>query len=439
MTLEELRSRRKELTEKARNLRAIAEQENRELSEDESRELEDQLARAEHLTVEIEREERLQRLEEDTERPHQKPQRPDVGNEQEQRDNYGKPTRFRSFGEQMQAVMRAGAPGGSVDHRLIEMQKRATGLSEGIPADGGFLVQTDFATELLKRTYETGVVANRCRRIGLSSNANSIKIPAIAESSRADGSRWGGIKAYWKGEAAQKTNMEPKFRQISLELKKLTGLCYATDELLQDAAALEAVLMQGFSEEFGFRLDDAIINGAGAGAPQGIINAACLVTVAAEGAQPVDTIVFENLVKMWSRCYAKSRLNAVWFINQDVEPQLFSVGVQVGVGGVPAYLPPGGLSQSPYGTLFGRPVIAIEQCPTLGDVGDIILADFSQYILVDKGGMQTASSIHVKFDYDETCFRFVYRVDGQPIWHDELTPFKGAGNTVSPFVVLAAR
>jgi HK97 family phage major capsid protein len=89
---------------------------------------------------------------------------------------------------------------------------------------------------------------------------------------------------------------------------------------------------------------------------------------------------------------------------------------------------------------MGRPVIPIEYAATLGTAGDIMLADLSQYVMIDKGAIQSATSIHVKFLYDETAFRFVYRVDGQPAWNAPLTPFKGgAGSTQSPFVVLATR
>ena len=102
------------------------------------------------------------------------------------------------------------------------------------------------------------------------------------------------------------------------------------------------------------------------------------------------------------------------------------------------YVPAGGLSEKPYCTLFGRPVIPLEQCSAAGDVGDIILADISQYLLIDKGGIKAASSVHVRFLYDENVFRFIYRVDGQPIWNKPLTPFKGSA-TVSPFVTLAKR
>lgn len=47
--------------------------------------------------------------------------------------------------------------------------------------------------------------------------------------------------------------------------------------------------------------------------------------------------------------------------------------------------------------------------------GDIILADMNEYVLIDKGGIQSASSIHVSFTTDQSVFRFVYRVDGRKL------------------------
>ena len=108
------------------------------------------------------------------------------------------------------------------------------------------------------------------------------------------------------------------------------------------------------------------------------------------------------------------------------------------IGTTPVYVPAGGLSEKPYETLFGRPVIPLEQCSALGEVGDIILADLNQYLLIDKGGINAQSSIHVRFLYDENVFRFIYRVDGQPIWNKPLTPYKGTA-TQSQFEALAKR
>lgn len=343
----------------------------------------------------------------------------------------GGENRFSSFGEQLMAVYRAVCPGGKVDPRLNA--RAAMGSNETNPSDGGFLVEPTFAKELLKRAYETGVLASKVKKIPLSGNSNTLKIRAVDEDSRANGSRWGGVQAYWEGEAEKLTESKPKFRMMELSLKKLTGLCYATDELLEDYAALETVIREAFTEEFAFKLDDAILSGSGTGEPLGILKSNGAVVVPKENGQTV-MLTTENLVKMWSRMWSKSRANANWYINQEVEPYLYTLKI----GNEPVYLPAGGLSGKPYGTIFGRPVLPIEQCSAVGDVGDIVLADPGQYIMIDKGGMKTATSIHVRFLYDEQVFRFIYRVDGQPIWNKALTPYKGT-STVSPYVTLAKR
>jgi HK97 family phage major capsid protein len=339
--------------------------------------------------------------------------------------------KFSCFGEQLLAAYRAAAPGGKVDERLST--RAANGLNETTPSDGGFLVQQDFVTELLQRTYETGVLASKVKKIPISTNANGLKINAVDEESRANGSRWGGVQTYWEGEAEELAGSKPKFRQLELSLKKLTGLCYATDELLQDASALEAVIRQAFAEEFGFKIDDAILTGSGEGEPLGILNSGAVVKVDKDKDQ-TDIITVSNLIKMWNRLWSRSRASAVWYINQELEPYLYTLKI----GDKPVYIPAGGLSEKPYGTLFGRPVVPIEQCSAAGELGDIILADVGQYLLIDKGGVKAASSIHVRFLYDENVFRFIYRVDGKPIWNKPLTPYKGSA-TVSPFVALAKR
>lgn len=419
----EMKAKREDARLKAMAVLNKAEAEDRFLSEDEQKDIDkyeeeirawdESIGRAEKLLA-IEPEDRS------TEKPEVKPT-PAKDNEK----------RFASFGEQLMAAYRAATPGGRVDERLTT--RAASGLNESTPSDGGFLVQQDFVTELLKRTYETGILASKVKKIPISTNANGMKINAIDEDSRANGSRWGGVQTYWEGEADEITASKPKFRQMELSLKKLTGLCYATDELLQDAAALEAVIRQAFAEEFGFKIDDAILSGSGEGEPLGILNSGAIVTVAKEASQ-TDIITVENLIKMWNRLWSRSRANAVWYINQELEPYLYTLKI----GDKPVYIPAGGLSEKPYGTLFGRPVVPIEQCSAAGEVGDIILADIGQYLLIDKGGVKSASSIHVRFLYDENVFRFIYRVDGKPIWTKPLTPYKGSA-TVSPFVTLAKR
>ena len=101
--------------------------------------------------------------------------------------------KFKSLGEQLQAV-RDFSTGRRQDNRLIEQRTGPTGMSEGIPADGGFMVQTDFANTLLEKTFADSGIISRVNRIPISASSNALKIPAIAESSRADGSRQGGIR-----------------------------------------------------------------------------------------------------------------------------------------------------------------------------------------------------------------------------------------------------
>jgi len=342
--------------------------------------------------------------------------------------------KWNSFGEMLKSVRDAAAPGASIDKRLFN----ATGSNEAINSEGGFLVEDTFVNELLTKTYEMSQVASRTRSIPIGTNANGIRINGVDETSRVNGSRYGGVQAYWTSEAGTVTATKPKFKEISMKLDKLMALYYATDEVLTDAVQLAAVVTDAFTNEIAFKIDDAFVNGTGAGNPLGILNSGALVTIAKEAGQVANTILFENIVKMWSRMWARSRQTAVWYINQDIEPQLMSMSLAVGTGGIPVYLPAGGLSGQPFGTLLGRPVIPIEQTASLGDAGDIILADMSQYLKIDKGGVRADRSIHVQFLNDEEVFRFIYRVNGMPMWEKPLTPFKGT-NTLSPFVTLAAR
>lgn len=345
---------------------------------------------------------------------------------------------FACLGDQLQAIANVTKSGREDPMLHWEQLAPATGGAQaGVPSDGGYLIQKDFLVDLMNAMTEQSTLPP-VRTIPIGPNSDGLKLSVVDETSRATGSRWGGVQVYWGAEADEAPAKKPKFRVMELELKELIGLAYVTNKLLQDASALEAVFVQAFSEEMTFMKEDARINGTGAGQPLGILPANSTIEVAAETGQAANTLLYENVVNMWSRMWARSRANAVWLINQDVEPQLLSMTLNAGVGGHPVYLPPGGLSAAPFGTLMGRPVIPSEYCQTLGTKGDVILWDPTQYVEIEKGGMQADQSIHVRFTTNENTFRFITRVDGQPLWNSALTPFKGT-NTKSPQVVLATR
>ena len=380
-------------------------------------------------------------------------------------DNKLKANPYKSLGEFLVDVKRAAL--GEVDQRLRPLRSRdaadeggfslngalgdgfvggltksafakQTGLNEGLGAEGGFLVSTDQGGSLMERVYNVGDILRRVDMTGISPNSNGMTFYGVNETARANGSRRGGIRAYWTAEAGTKVPSQPAFRQLELRLHKVVAMVYATDELLQDANALESWIMRNLPEEISFTVEDAIFAGTGVGMPQGVWNSGAVVTVDAEGGQAADTVVAQNIMNMWSRLWAPSRRNAVWVINQDVEPLLYQMNLGVGAGGAPVYVPAGGLSASPYSTLMGRPIVASEHSATVGSLGDIGLYDFGEYQAIEKGGVQSASSIHVAFGTDETVYRFVYRVDGIAKWNAPLTPFNSA-LTQSPFVILAAR
>jgi HK97 family phage major capsid protein len=444
MELTDLYHKRVGLVAEARKIKTLADEQGRGLNETEETQFRAIMGQVDDLNRAIGTEEVLQAAERVSDAPKAEPTRPTPAAALPEATRTERPTitfpkaeKFRSLGDQLQAVLRSAQPGATVDTRLVE-QRAATGLNEAVPGEGGFLVQTDFSSELVRRSYERAALASRARRMSLSTNANKISIPVVHETSRADGSRLGGVRAYWSAEADSVTASKPEFREVELTLHKLMATCYLTDELMADAGALETFVRDAYAEEIAFKLDDSIWRGTGSGQPLGFITHPAIVSVAKETGQVAATLQSENIMKMWARAWGRGRGNAVWFYNQDIEPQLFQFGIQVGVGGSTLYMPPGGLSASPYGTLFGRPMVPVEQAATLGSQGDIVFADMNQYLLVDKGGVQSAVSVHVRFLNDETVFRFTYRVAGQPLWHSALTPFQGTA-TLSPFVTLDAR
>ena len=334
---------------------------------------------------------------------------------------------FPTGGEFFKAVKNAAYYPSEQDVRLKSL--KATGLSENVPPDGGYLLAPQVAGGLIERMYQDGEVLNRVSSDTIGPNSNSMLYNALDESSRADESRWGGILGYWLAEAGTKQATKPTFRQMELKLKKVAALCYATDELLDDATALESWLSRTVPLELRFQVEYAIIHGNGVGKPLGIMHSPALISILRIGAGLIDAT---DISSMWARRWAGAG-EYVWYANPSIFPQL----INLTIGNFPLFVPMNsGFTGSAYNSIFGAPVIETEYTSALGTTGDLMLASMSQYQTINKGGVQAASSIHVSFTTDETAFRFVYRIDGQPLWDNPLTP-KDGGNTLGPFVVLA--
>jgi HK97 family phage major capsid protein len=242
-------------------------------------------------------------------------------------------------------------------------------------------------------------------------------------------------------EAGTLTDSKFKLGMLELNLKKLGCLGYSTDELLEDSTANEGLLLRSFQAETKFTVEDSVYQGDGQGKPLGILNGPSTVSQAIEATQTIansNTFIATNTLKMMSRLPAGSLGNAVWIANIELLPTIATATISGTAGAVPVYIPPAGAQDSPFGTLWGRPILFVEYAAAPGTVGDIVLADLSQYAVATKGGARLDQSMHVKFLTDEMTYRLIYRIDGQPLPRSAVTPYKGALSR-SPFVTLAVR
>jgi HK97 family phage major capsid protein len=347
---------------------------------------------------------------------------------------------YNSMGEFLRDVVIAGRAGGMMAPQLRSL-RAASGQGEAMPADGGFALQPAFATEIQRVMYGGGNILSRVKKLPVGPNANSAKILALKENSRANGSRLGGITSAYADEGDTISTSKASHRTVELNLRKLVAAVPTSDELLQDTMLMDALIREIVPEELRFRVEDAIINGTGAGQALGVINSPALVTQAIEGSQTIantNQYIWFNVAKMYTRMLPGSLKNAVWFIQQALWAKILTATAGTGNPAAPIFAPPGSLSQTPFGTIYGIPVIPIEQAAAEGTVGDIILADMSQYLFIDKGGVNAAQSIHVRFLQDESVLRWTYRFDGSPAINSPVTPYTGS-NTLSAFVALAAR
>lgn len=458
------RTRQEDLIQRSNAMLAQADTEGRELSTEERTGIRDNTAEVERLEGEIELRQRVaaqdQRLREPQPRrtpangaePLQLEQGAEDGRPQAaathvqtthistaatraaQRGNGG----FNTFGHFAQAVRAGILQPSNMDGRL-----RAAALStwgnESTGADGGFAVPPDFKSEIMSLVTAEESLFSRCDAMPTASN----KVEAVTDETSAYSTS--GVRVYTRAEAAAMTQSKPALKEIDCKLHELYAFVPVTDALLDDAPMMSSFLTRKAGEAIQFKMNEYIVAGTGVGQMLGILNSGALVTAAAVGSQTADTLHGDNVVAMWARMPGAVRNRAVWLINQDLEPQLMKLGVVVGTatgtatGGMPVYMPPGGLSATPYATLLGRPVITTEACSAIGDVGDIILAFLGGYFAPYKaGGVKSDVSMHLYFDQGVTAFRWTMRVGGQP-WLSAPIARKNGSNTLSHFVTLAAR
>lgn len=352
---------------------------------------------------------------------------------------------FKSLGEFLIAVSKAGKSG-NVDSRLVYYDDSEGGLqtkdlNEAIGADGGYLVPIEQRPTMLSIMTQNNIVRSRATIIPMS--RRELSIPVLDQTGTTEGvpHLFGGINVFWQAEASLKTQSEPDFRQIKLVANKMVGYTRASDELLADSAvSLEAFLTgkMGFAGAMAWKEDYSFFNGNGVGQPLGILNSGVTTTVAR---QVQADVTYTDLVNMEASFYSPSN-NGVWVASQSLKAKLMLMKdpanqyIWSSASSIPQIA-----TASPSATLLGRPIIfTLDQLPrtTTTSNGDLMLADFSYYLIGDRQNTTIESTKFDRWRYDQTSWRAVHRVDGQPWLSAPITSVDGV-TTVSPFVILGAK
>ena len=302
---------------------------------------------------------------------------------------------FASIGEQLVAIYNF-RKNHVEDKRLQQVNNAVLGANEGIGADGGFAIQTDFAGAILESAVQMSPLLNRLDRYTCSSAANSMRWIS-ADETDVSTSVFGGVQMFWAAEGATVAASKPQFREIKMDLEKMMGFLYCTDEMLQDAAFMTGFASTGFALAADRLLTDAVIAGDGVGKPLGLINSKALITVAKEQSQTAGTFVGNNAVKMQASAMPKKRNRLVWLMHPDVEEQLPLLDIKSGDESKFLWNPEGGLGAFDTQRVLNKPVLFEDSCSALGNKGDVMLVDPFQYILLAKGAAKQDWSIHVEF------------------------------------------
>lgn len=330
------------------------------------------------------------------------------------------------------------------DNRLVPLIVDAAGADEQSTISDpymGFLVPDVFMPDFLTVTPEQDPTIGRVRDVPMQSK--TVEFPARTDKNHAT-SATGGITVGRRTETQAAASSRMQTETVKLEATSLDALVYVTDELLQDSPlSVLALIQQAVRDEFVVKRLQEKIRGTGAGEPEGILNSPALVSVTRSA-----NALGGDLAEMRARCTNYG--NAIWICNHASYESILRA-VTFDEGDTPinvrflysagASIPGTNVNESldrPE-TLMGRPIYWSEYASAPASAGDIILADWSQYLYGTRvGGPQFASSMHVRFVNHEQTLRFTERTDGRGWWRSPVTPQQATTVTRSPFITIGS-
>src|SRR5574344_1711957 len=241
-------------------------------------------------------------------------------------------------------------------------------LSEGVDANGGYLVPEEFERQIVDALKEENVMRKLCKII---TTANERKIPIAGTHS----------VAAWTAENAAYTESNPTFEQKTIDAYKLTDLIKVSIELLDDSAfPLEPYIAQEFARAFGIAEEEAFCVGDGSGKPTGLFTAnggAVGVTTAGGTAITADEVI--SLVYSLKSPY---RRNAKFLLNDATVAMLRKLK-----DGNGAYLWQPSVQAGQPDKLLGYDLYTSPYVPTVAaGAYAIAFGDFNNYWIADRTG-----------------------------------------------------
>ena len=270
-------------------------------------------------------------------------------------------------------------------------------LSEGVDADGGFLVPEDFERDIVSALDEENVIRSLAKVI---TTQHERKIPIAT----------GHSTAQWTAENAAYTESNPSFGQKQIDAFKLTDLCRVSVELLQDSAFdIEDYLMKEFARAFGIAEEEAFCVGTGTNRPTGIFTAkggTVGVTAASATAITVDEVI--SLVYALKSPY---RRNAKFLMHDATVSLLRKLKDSNGV-----YLWQPSVQAGEPDRLLGYEIYTSPYVPTAA-AGALTVAfgDFKNYWIGDRAGRTVQRLNELYATNGQIGYVATERVDGKVI------------------------
>lgn len=418
MNIEQLRKLRAMKIKAMEALNNKAKEELRDFEDGEQKEYEALNNTQKSLKAQIERELELQALDVEMSEPTSEPIiNKEIHVSKNIADNQDKDeTGFENFGDFVGAIYNQDR------EKLKNVEYKNASSDTG--SEGGFLIPTTFQKQILQHSISESIVRPRATVIPATSGTPDapIEIPYLDQSNDLNG----GVKFHWTNDSDEKKETgEVKLKLMNLTPQEVSGTWTVPNKMLRNISALSPLMMKLFGRAYIAQENQVFLFGDGVGKPKGIFNSKALAQVTRKTAKK---IAYEDILAMASKRVPNEN-GYVWLLTLDTEAELAKL--QDGDG---QFILKTSAKEDFSKILHGMSEIVNGYSPSLGNVNDLALLDFSKYIIKDGAGMMIDVSSHAEFKKSQTVFRFINNLDADT-WVQNKIKLNNKLE-VSPFIAL---